>query len=394
MTPRPYQQQAVDAVLADKASGNPVLVLATGAGKSLVIAEIANRLHKNILILQPTKEILEQNLEKMLHNIPREEIGVYSASMSEKTINKYTLATIQSIYTKPQDFAHFGLVIVDECDLLNPTDTGTMFQSFLDAIGNPRVIGLTATPYRQSHMTINYGQWNQERVTTTKIITRMKGQRESMFWSRILCNVTMAQLMDAGYLCRPKYYNNASLRHDEIPMNKSQSEFDLEAYEKLVQKEEHKVLDAVSRAMAISKSVLVFCISVEQAMRFALVVKDSAVVSAKTNKTERARIVEGFKTGAIKTVFNVNCFSVGFDHPALDALIVTAPTNSIRRWVQMVGRGVRIAEGKEHCKVIDFSGNLKRFGRVETVQLVKRGALWELTSETCSNWHGKVLKNY
>jgi DNA repair protein RadD len=393
---RQYQKDAVDSLMRElhpNTSKNPVMVLATGAGKSLIIAEIARILAKPILIIQPTKEILEQNLEKLLEHIDRDEIGIFSASMDEKIIKKYTLATIQSIYKIPEKFAHFGLVVVDECDLLNPKDTGTMFESFLTAIGNPRVIGLTATPYRQDHMTINYGEWNQERITTTKIITRMKGQREKAFWNSIICNVTMEFLMEQGFLCRPKYFNNASLKHEDIPMNKSMSEFDLEQYEILVQKEEHKIMDAVARAQAISKSVLVFCISVEQAHRFKEVVKGAEVVSARTNAKERKRIVDGFKAGTIQTVFNVGCFTTGFDHPQLDAIICVRPTNSIRLWVQMVGRGVRIAEGKEFCRVIDFSGNLKRFGRVETVKLVKRG-MWELESETCTNWHCKVLKYY
>lgn len=393
---RPYQHLAVQEAVNEvtqRPSGNPVLVLATGAGKSLVIAEIARLLGQPILIIQPTREILEQNLEKLLQYICRDEIGVYSASMNEKTIKKYTLATIQSIYTKPELFAHIGLVVVDECDTLSPTDTGTMFQQFLAEIGDPRVIGLTATPYRQSHMTINYGMPGEERVTTTKIITRMKGQRESMFWNRILCNVTMEDLMHEGYLCRPKYYDNSTVSHKNIPMNKSQSEFDLEEYEKRIQDDEHAILDAVIRAQAISKSVLVFCLSVAQAKRFALVVKGAEVISAKTPPKERKRIVDGFKNLSIKTVFNVNCLSVGFDHRALDAIITIAPTMSIRRWVQMVGRGVRTAEGKEHCKVIDFSGNLKKFGPVESIKLVNRG-LWEIESATCRNWHCKELRKH
>ncbi len=376
-----------------KLEGNPVLCLATGAGKSLVIAEIARKLARPILILQPTREILEQNLAKLLQYVDRSEVGVYSASMGEKTVGKYTFATIQSIYTKPDEFAHFGLVIVDECHLLNPNDTGSMFQSFLISIGDPKVIGLSATPYRQSQIWVNWGTEDAAQVTTTKIITRMKGQREGMFWNRILCNVTMEDLIRLGYLCRPKYYNNSSMKHSEMPMNKSRSEFDLEAYEMLVQRDEHKILDAVVRAQEISKSVLTFCLSVEQAERFADVVKGAAVVSAKTPAKKRKEIVDGFKSHAIKTVFNVNCFSVGFDHPALDALIMTAPTNSICRYVQMVGRGVRIAPGKEHCKIIDFSGNYKRYGPVESVRLVKR-AMWELESETCANWHGKELSRF
>ena len=371
-----------------KLEGNPVLALATGAGKSLVIAEIARRLNRPILIIQPTREILQQNLEKLLHYVDRSEVGVYSAAMNEKTIGKYTLATIQSIYTKPEEFAHFGLVIVDECHLLNPKDTGSMFQSFLNEIGKPKVIGLTATPWRMDSMYVPDGFGGFARVTTTKVITRMKG----MFWKRILINVTMEDLIQQGYLLQPRYFNNATISHKDIPMNKSRSDFDVEAYELLVQRDEHKVLDAVSRAQEISKSVLVFCTSVEQSERFASVVSGSRSVSAKTNVKERRAIVEGFKSHSIKTVFNVGCFTTGFDHPALDCIVLNRPTQSIGLYTQMVGRGVRIAEGKVECKVIDFTGTVKALGRVETIKVAKRDK-WELESETGS-WHCKELYRF
>jgi DNA repair protein RadD len=391
---RPYQIEAVNKVMWELErglDGNPVLALATGAGKSLVIAEIARRLNRPVLIIQPSREILQQNLEKLLRHVSREEVGVYSAAMNEKTIGKFTLATIQSIYTKPDEFAHFGLVIVDECHLLNPKDTGTMFQTFLREIGSPKVIGLTATPWRMDTMYVpgsGFMGRDFELVTTTKVITRMKG----MFWKRILINVTMEDLISAGYLCRPRYYNNASIKHADIPMNKSRSDFDVDAYEKLVQRDEHKILDAVRRAQEVSKSVLVFCTSVEQAERFESVVSGSRSVSAKTKAKDRAAIVSGFKDHSIKTVFNVGCFTTGFDHPALDCIILNRPTRSIGLYTQMVGRGVRIAPGKVECKVIDFTGTVGSLGRVETIRVVKRDK-WELESETGS-WHCKELYRF
>lgn len=394
LTLRPYQEDAVNKVMWEvekKLDGNPILALATGAGKSLVISEIARRLNNPILILQPTREILEQNLGKLLHYVDRSEIGVYSAAMNEKTIGKFTFATIQSIYTKPDEFAHFGLVLLDECHLLNPKDTGTMFQSFLRAIGSPKVIGLTATPWRMDTMWKDWGGPDQEQITVTKVLTRMKGP-SGFFWNRILCNTTMLDLIEAGFLCKPKYYNNATVKHSDIPMNKSRSDFDLDAYEVLVQRDEHKILDAVRRAQEISKSVLVFCTSVEQAERFSSVVQGSAVVSAKTKAGERKRIVSGFKDHSIKTVFNVGCFTTGFDHPALDCIILNRPTRSIGLYTQMVGRGVRMAPEKDHCKVIDFTGTVKALGRVETIRVVKR-AMWELESETGS-WHCKELYSF
>jgi len=396
VTPRGYQQLAIDAIIKEvttKPKGNAIAVLATGAGKSLVIAEVARLLDTHILILQPSREILEQNVEKMLGYVGKDEIGIYSASAGEKTIAKYTFAMIGSIYTKPQDFAHFGLVIIDECHGVNPNDTGSMFQQFLQAIGSPKCIGLTATPWRQSTVWIDWGTINEQQVTTTKVLTRMKGKRESMFWNRIIINIDPEYLMQEGYLCRPEYYNNSRIKHSEIPMNKSRSEFDLEAYEKLIQKDEERILDAVVRAGTISHSVLVFTTSVEQAHRFASVVKGSAVVSAKTPAKERKKIIEDFKSGVIKTVFNMNCLAVGFDHPALDAIVVTMPTNSITRWVQICGRGMRNSPGKDHCKIIDFSGNYKRYGPAESFKLVDRG-MWEIQSDTEKNWHGKDLSNF
>src|SRR4051812_26364974 len=104
---RPYQKQAVEKILwSMKLAGNDLLCLPTGAGKSIVIAEVAARLDREILILQPTKEILEQNLSKLLNFVSPHDIGVYSASMNSKTIRKFTFATIGSVYKKPWLFDH------------------------------------------------------------------------------------------------------------------------------------------------------------------------------------------------------------------------------------------------------------------------------------------------
>lgn len=125
-----------------------ILVAATGAGKSLVIADIAHKLDEPILILQPSKELLEQNYEKLLSYDNTLDIGIYSASKNRKEVRKFTYATIQSIYRKPELFAHFKYVIIDECHQVNPKKLGGMYATFLNAIGCRNVCGLTATPYR------------------------------------------------------------------------------------------------------------------------------------------------------------------------------------------------------------------------------------------------------
>ena len=383
---RDYQQQVVTTALAHIRSGrgNPVLALSTGAGKSLIIAEIARQSGLDVLILQPSKEILEQNVEKLSKYVDKKDIGIYSASVGEKTVARYTFATIGSIYAKSELFTHCGLAILDECHLLSPKDTGTMLTSFLRKL-NIKTIGLTATPWRlYSTAAPSADGFGMDTFTAHKVITRLKDG----FWSDVICNVTMYDLIENGYLCAPKYYDNSKRSHGEIPMNKSGSEFDLEKYELLSRGDEEDVLDVVRRAMQQSRSVLVFCISVEQATRFSLIVKDAVLVTGKTKPAERKQLVDDFKAGKIKTIFNVGCFTTGFDHPELDCIVLVRPTRSIGLYMQMVGRGVRCAEGKDHCKVVDFTGTIKAFGVVEKIKLVRINGLWDIWSST-GVWHYK-----
>jgi DNA repair protein RadD len=82
-------------------------------------------------------------------------------------------------------------------------------------------------------------------------------------------------------------------------------------------------------------------------------------------------IINGFKDKSIKVVFNVGVLTRGFNHPCLDAIYMLRPTKSINLYCQMLGRGTRKAEGKEHCTVYDFAGNLKGIGTLESVKIEK-----------------------
>lgn len=389
---RLYQKQAIEKILWAKNArleGNDLCVLPTGSGKSVVIAELAHRLNEPILILQPSKEILEQNLEKLMRYVSREEIGVYSASMNEKTLGKYTFATIQSIYTKPEEFSHFKLVIIDEAHLVNPKNLTGMFTKFLVDIGRPKVIGFTATPYRQDTMYMSLGGDQYRMVATTKLINRMKG----FFWNRVLFNLNIQELIDQKFLCPLEYYDYSIVQQSEIPLNKSESDFDLEAYEMLISNKREKILNTVEYGKSISSSVLVFCSSVRQAESLAKETDGAYVISAKTKKKDREFIIGSFKRGLIKVIFNVGVLTTGFDHPSLDCIILNRPTRSIALYTQMLGRGLRIAEGKTSCKIIDLTSTVKNLGRVETIKMVKKDK-WELESETKETWHNTELYDF
>lgn len=388
-TLRPYQQQAVEKLLWSRnLEGADVCVLPPGAGKSLIIAELARKLGKPVLILQPTKEILEQNLSKLKHYVADCEIGVYSASVGRKDINTYTFATIQSIYKKPEDFAHFDFVIIDECHLVNHKNLNTMFMQFLVSIGNPKVVGLSATPYR---LDIAYEKTSDGFIahTATKLINRMGRQR---FWHRIVFNITLDELVKDGYLAELEYIDHSIVDHKNLPTNKSESDFDLGEFDELVHKEEQKIFKAIAHARELSKHTLVFCSSVEQAEWLSAQYFSAAVVSAKTKKKDREKIIAGFRNGGIQMVFNVGVLTTGFDFPELDGIVMIRPTRSMALYYQMAGRGVRVSPNKKACTVIDVSGNVKALGRISSIKLVKR-ELWELESETGS-WHNTPLYSF
>ena len=396
-TLRPYQSQAVSKLLwSKKLEGADLCILPTGAGKSIVIAELAYKLKQPILILQPTKEILEQNLAKMETYVDPEKIGVYSASMNRKDFGFITFATIQSIYKKPELFKHFGVIIIDECHLVNPKNLNGMYTRFFNEINKSReetkpikVFGFTATPYRLDQMYQRLSNGGILTHTVTKLINRTKGR----FWHRIMFNINNQDLIREGYLVPLKYIDKSIIKHEDIPTNISKSDFDLGAYdEMMLEKLDNTILESVYLGMELAKSVLVFCSSVHQATSLCELVPGSAVVTAKTGKKERTRIIKEFREGKIQTVFNVGVLTIGFDHPELGAIILLRPTMSIGLYYQMLGRGVRPSEGKTHCKVIDMTGTVKQLGRIETIKLVKRD-IWELESEKGS-WHNRKLYSF
>lgn len=389
---RPYQEDCLTQVLFSvekKLPGNDLLCLACGAGKSLIIAGMAKLIGAPILILVPSKELLEQNMEKLSNYIPRKEIGVYSASMNEKTINSYTFATIQSVYRKPEFFKVFKTVIIDECDLVNPKDFNGMFMSFLRAINCDKVFGLTATPYR---LDVGYekNMWGGlTAYTTLKLINRLQGR----FWQRILYNMDVSDLQKQGYLSPLEYIDKSVVKQESLKLNKSGSDFDLCAFDEVMKSKVQEVLSAISYAESISKSVIVFCASIKQAKLFSSFIPDSRYISSKTEKIERKEIVDDFKKGKIKTVFNVNVLATGFDKPDVDCVVLIRPTRSLRLYYQQIGRLLRMAQGKTVGRVIDLTSNVASIGRVESIKLVQDNGRWDVQSET-GMWHGRMLYSW
>lgn len=374
---RPYQQDGVSKALwYIQNYNNPfIVVMATGAGKSLVIADICHKLDEPVLILQPSKEILEQNYAKLVSYDPLIDAGIFSASKNRKEIRKFTYATIGSIYKKPEMFQHFKYVIIDECHLVNPKNLGGMYSKFLTAIGCKNVCGLTATPYRMvSKYFVEDGQMFY--TGTLKMVNRI----HPFFFKKIAYKIETQDLIDQGFLS-PIEYHEGGLDYEALQTNKGGTEFDSDSVEEFwTGRGGHRLkmlAEAVQHMDKNHKGNLIFCSSIKQATTAVDMLEVMGItcemVTGDTPTKEREAIIKRFKSGETKHLANVGVFTTGFDVPSLDCITLARPTMSLALYYQMIGRGVRIDPENPNkvLHVYDFSGAVQQHGRVESIRITK-----------------------
>lgn len=379
---RDYQKAAADAAvnrltMKMRHDRNGILILPTGAGKSLVIADIASRIDSPLLVFQPNKEILEQNFAK-LQSYGIFECDVYSASVGRKMISRITFATIGSVIRHKDDFKHFKYILIDECHLVGTGDC--MYTKFFDD-ADRRIVGLTATPYRLSRCMDG---------SMLKFLTRTRPR----VFSDVLYYCQVSELLAKGFLSRLEYFDLTRIDLTRVQKNSTGADFN----EKSLSEEFERVnlnnyTKSIIKRVLTPKSgiqrrgILVFVRFVSDAERLMSEIPCSAVVSGETPKKERERILEQFKAGNIKVVINVGTLTTGFDYPELDTAIIARPTMSLSLWYQMVGRIIRPYPGKKGW-IIDLGGNLRRFGKVEDLRIDQPEK-----NKWCVKSHGRQLTN-
>lgn len=359
---RDYQEDAVNSGFhyLKYERENSLLVLPTGSGKSLVIAALVQALGEPCLVFQPSKEILDQNYQKFLaYGI---EPAVYSASAGRKEVGAITLATIGSVKKSPEMFAHVKYVLVDEAHGCNAKQG--LYKDFFAALGNKRLLGLTATPYRLS--TDGYGG------SILKFLTRTRPR----VFTHVAHVVQNGDLFRDGYLAKLVYKSVKGMDKSLLKLNSTGADYtdkSVMAMFKVLNWGDRVVEQVEELFHSGRKNALVFCRFLEEAQYITQKLPHAAMVSSESSKDERERILREFKSGKIKCVVNVGVLVVGFDFPALEAVTLAAPTMSLARYYQMVGRCVRTSPEKKDSCVVDMVGSVEQFGRVEDLHLRNTG---------------------
>lgn len=352
----------------------PSLIVApVGFGKAIVQAHIAQAIRSSgkTLILQPSKELLEQNLSKL------EALGgsasVFSASMGKKDFGDVTYATIQTIKELGEQFKEQGYryVIVDEADRY-PRDADSMFHKFLKASGIVPVLGLTASPFK-----LQTNSLNMEKYSLTKMLTSLS--KHGNFFKDIIHVTQIQDIIKDGFWSK-LVYEKGTFDRSELIYNSIKAEYTEEslsdAYEN--QDVEGKIIDRINETDR--KAILVFVPSVHQAIDLAEKIPNAVAIHGKMSKKSRAEAVNGFRSGKIRVAVNVGVLGIGFDYPEIDCIMQGRATASLSVYYQQIGRGVRIHPDKKDCLICDFVDNSSKFGKIDHLYF-RKVKKWRLYGE-------------
>ncbi|WP_226596486.1 DEAD/DEAH box helicase [Marinobacter nauticus] len=357
---RPYQQEAVDATLNHfrKSDESAVIVLPTGAGKSLVIAELARLARRKILVLTHVKELVEQNHAKyQSYGLSG---GIFAAGLKRKeNHHQVTFASVQSVAANLDQFRdEYSLVIIDECHRVSGEET-SQYQRIIELLRQQndslKVLGLTATPYRLAMGWIYRYHYRG--------FVRGSDDEQDKPFRHCIYELPLSYMINRGYLTRPELVNAAVAQYDFSTLTQDRfgeyAEKDVNQLLSKHQRVTRAIIEQVMEMAAERQGVMIFAATVQHAQEIAgyLPEQETALVTGATDLRDRDQLIQRFKQRQLKYLVNVSVLTTGFDAPHVDFIAILRPTQSVSLYQQIVGRGLRLDEGKQDCLVIDYAGN-------------------------------------
>lgn len=361
METRHYQRKAVDATIDWFLDGKekPLIVLPTGTGKSLVQATLIREIleeypHVRFVCATHSQELVEQNHNEIIGIWPACPAGIYSAGLGRRERHAQVLfASIQSIYNKAVEIRSCDIIIVDECHTISEKSESRWARFFHECkLANPNVqiIGMSATPYRMD-----------------------SGNLVPRTFSGISYEYPITDAIKEGYLAEVVSAQVVT-RLNTVGVGKRGGEFIPSQLEAVVNVD-HLTVSAINEVVALGadrKSWLGFCAGNAHAHNVCREIKsrgiECEVITKDTDKKMRREIIAAHKSGELRALVNNMVLTTGYNNPRLDLIFCLRPTQSCGLWVQMVGRGMRLFEGKQNCLLLDFGRNLERHGPIDQIK--------------------------
>jgi ATP-dependent helicase IRC3 len=340
---RPYQREAVEAVLAARRAGlrRLVVCLPTGAGKTVIFARLARLARRGVLVLAHREELVAQARDKIQRALASEALVAVEQGERRATREaKVVVASIRSLHEERLEALlagrDFGLVIYDECHHAAADD-------------NLRVLG---------RLGAFDPAWSGTLLGFTATTTRGDGQGLDKVFERIVYSKTLPELIEQGYLVRLAGYRIATMA-DLSRLSGEGLDFAEEELALAVDIEERNAL--VARAiqeLARDRRTIAFCVTVSHARHLCFALNalgvPAGIVHGTMKPDDRAKALEDFRQGRTSVLTNVGVLTEGFDDPGVSCIAMARPTRNEGLYAQCVGRGTRLFPGKTDCLILDF----------------------------------------
>jgi superfamily II DNA or RNA helicase len=340
---RPYQREAVEAVLAARRSGVRRLLvsLPTGAGKTVIFSELARLARRQVLVLAHREELIEQARDKLERALAGSRVvaverGAERASEDARVL----VCSIRSLYeerlSRVMRDRDIGLVIYDECHHAAADDNQRVLRQL--GVFEPgftgTLLGFTATTERGD------------------------GRGLDAIFERIVYSRSLPELIDDGFLSPLRGYRIAT-EADLRGLSSGGQDFVEEELAEAIDIEERNALVARSiQELARDRRTIAFCVTINHARNLARSLNalgvPAGLVHGSLSSEARAKALDDFRRGATHVLTNVGVLTEGFDDPGVSCVAMARPTRSSGLYAQCVGRGTRLFPGKKDCLILDF----------------------------------------
>jgi superfamily II DNA or RNA helicase len=332
---RDYQQSLLQGLFEAWSEKRRVMAqLPTGGGKTIIFSFLANEVAHHgdrVLVLAHREELITQAAAK-LEAVTGKPVGIIKAGYAPNPLFPIQVASVQTLVNRLRDWPDFGLIVVDE----SHHSTANTYRKILEAYPDAYQLGVTATPIR----------------------TDGSGFRD--LFDALVTGPTVKELIDLGHLSRFKLFGAKPMETKGV--RTVAGDFSAAGLAKAnnVVKLSGDLVEAY-RHHCPDRRCLVFAISVAYSQAIAARYNAAGIpaihLDGETPSEERREALARFAAGEIKVISNCGLFGEGLDIPALEAVQIARPTKSLSLWLQMVGRALRPAPGKEFAILIDHTKN-------------------------------------
>lgn len=340
---RPYQRDAIDAVLRARREGvrRMLVCLPTGAGKTVIFSRLARLAKRDVLILAHREELLSQAHAKV--EAALDGVSVVAIEQGARRATREAKVLVCSIRSLHQERLsrvlagrEFGLIIYDECHHAAAEDNLRVLRSLgaFEPSWGGTLLGFTATTARGD------------------------GKGLDSVFERIVYSRSLPELIEQGYLCSLRGFR-ISTAADLTRLSTGGVDFAEHELAEAVDIQERNALVARSiQELARDRRTIAFCVTVNHAQNLSralnLLGVPAGTVHGALPTEQRARVLAQFRAGRLQALTNVGVLTEGFDDPGVSCIAMARPTRSEGLYAQCVGRGTRLAPGKKDCLILDF----------------------------------------